>query len=271
MLLITLKIFIYFIILQIIYWLSAYIKFKGANMWEITLIGKKLDILYFQDLIERLKLRYEDMYSAITYSKELILSIAINNDECIDEIEDMVYETILKISKGEVFDKNLKIFGSDKSFNSFMLSTLILMDLKEEIEYAKIHTKLSPKVNIRSFTYFRLHKMVKLWGKVIDYINIQFSNSFHDEMYLEFLKFLATNSSTQIDLIYLEEHKDKMYLLDKNRNTISIVPKADEIGMIVNVIVYSPRKLIISGIDNLSSRVTNLLSYIFEDRLSLLI
>ena len=46
----------------------------------------KLDILYFQDLIERLKSRYEDMYSAITYSKELILSIAINNNEDIDEI-----------------------------------------------------------------------------------------------------------------------------------------------------------------------------------------
>ena len=62
-----------------------------------------------------------------------------------------------------------------------------------------------------------------------------------------------------------------MIRIIKEKNMISSIPKSDEIGIIVNLIMFAPRKLIINCINSLSTKVSNMISYIFEDRVSVLL
>ena len=107
-------------------------------MWEITLIANKHDYLYLFDMIDRLKNKYSDIVTAITCDTDLYCSVAINNAN-IDKIfvQNLVLETIIKIYKFEFFSDRLNILTNDKSINAFIMSTLIYMDLADEIEYIK--------------------------------------------------------------------------------------------------------------------------------------
>jgi len=241
-------------------------------MWEITLLTDYYDIFYIQELQDNLNSNKISNCVAINYDKELICcSIAISNDKDIEFSQDLIFECILKIVKSEYFKMNLNIFGNDRSFNSFMLSSLVLMDLKEEIEFAKFNALDFKKIHVRSFVYFKLHKLLDIWERVINYINIQFGNHLEESMYLEFLKFLADNTASQIDLLYLDQNTDEIVLKDSNQQVLCKTNKNDEIGMIVNVIIYAPKKLVIKCLDSLSNRVSSLLNYIFEDRIGLLL
>ena len=58
---------------------------------------------------------------------------------------------------------------------------------------------------------------------------------------------------------------------DAKKNLIKVSSTGDEIGLIVNLIVYAPKKLIISCLDSLSANVAGLIRYIFEDKICLLL
>jgi hypothetical protein len=71
--------------------------------------------------------------------------------------------------------------------------------------------------------------------------------------------------------MYLEQGKDSMIILDKNKKLLSSIPKNDEIGVVVNLIVLSPKKLIINCYTSLSNKIAGLIEYIFQDRISILL
>ena len=213
----------------------------------------------------------QEVIVVITFEKDLICSIAIS-DECYkDFLITAILETIIKIVKAEYYQSNLKIFSNDKSLNSFLLSSLVLINLIEEVEYAKAFAKISSTINIRSFINFRLHKLIVVWNREVDYYNQNFAGEYKDGLYLEFLRYLAQNSKSNQELIYLEDNKKEMILLDNKKKQMKVISKDDEIGIIVSLVMYAPKKLIINCIDSLSNKVSKLITYIFEDRVSLLL
>jgi len=68
----------------------------------------------------------------------------------------------------------------------------------------------------------------------------------------------------------LKEQKNNLELIDVRNKIIKQIPKSDEIGILVSLILYSPKKLIINCIDSLSEKVSNLITYIFDDKVSVL-
>lgn len=241
-------------------------------MWEITLFGKPCDIAFLIELKDYLKKHLEkDIIVVIAFDKNLICSIAISNLSHKKFVINAIYECMLKIVKSEFYHDNLRILGSDKSLNSFILSSILLINLNEEKKYAMEVTRLSKNVHIRPFIYFKLHNMLDLWQREVDYYNRHFSGLLQDSLYLEFLRFLAQNNNSNSEIIYIEDNKKEMLLLDKKKNTIKTISKSDEIGIIVNLIMYAPSKVIINCIDSLSKKVSSLISYIFEDRVSILL
>ena len=64
---------------------------------------------------------------------------------------------------------------------------------------------------------------------------------------------------------------DEIQLLDNKKNKVRCISKNDEIGILVNLIMFSPKRLIVSCLNSLSEKVSGLISYIFEDKLSVII
>lgn len=239
-------------------------------MWEITLSGKPNDIVFFIDLKNYLKKLNKKNLIVITFEKDLICSIALIKDKKFYKAINKIYETILKIVKIEYLSNNLNVFCSDKSLNSYFVSSLISYDIANEIKYAMRNTKLSKFVCIRSFVNFKLNNFLEIWQREVDYYNFHFVSNGEDN-YLHLLKFLALNIRTKFEIMYLEEINSRMYLLDKKKNKMKNLNIDDDIGIIASLIMFAPKKIIINSPNSLSLKVTNLISYIFEDRVSVLL
>lgn len=240
-------------------------------MWEITLKGKPSDIVYFLDLKNKLKSTFDkNVLICITFEKDLVVSIAYIGKDKLRKIQSIIWQYIIKIVKVEYLQERLNYSTKDISLNSFLLSNLILLDIKDEVEYAMQLVKLMPVISIRSFMYFRLHKFIELWQKEVDYYNRHFSSN-SEENYLNFLKFLASNASSKSEIMYLESNDQDMLLLDKKRKAIKTFDKNDDVGIIASLVMFAPKKLIINCVDDLSQKMSNLISYIFEDRISVLL
>ena len=132
-------------------------------MWEITLLGNASDIVYYLELKNTLKRNFgNDVLAVITFEKALVISIAVLNKAKIAKAKNLVMQTIIRIVKVEYMQNNLKCFCNDKSINSFLLSNIITLDMKDEVKYALQVAKLSSIVNIRSFVLFKLHNFIDL-------------------------------------------------------------------------------------------------------------
>lgn len=240
-------------------------------MWEITLRGKPSDILHFLELKNKIKkILNKNALVVITFDSDLVCSIAVVKDRKFNKIISLIYETIIKIVKIEYLNDNLKVFSNDKSLNSYLVCSIINSSILDEIKYAMKITTLSKNIVIRSFVQFKLHAIYNLWLNEVEYYNYHFAQS-NEKGYLNFLKFIALNIHTKSDILYLEKINSEMFLLDRNRNKMKKFDINDDIGLIANLIMYAPKKLIISSFDSLSTKVTNLISYIFEDRVSLIL
>jgi len=242
-------------------------------MWEITLVGQKEDFVYFLLLEDMLKSCLNSKpIIAISGNNRLFCSIAIQDKRRIKQVKKCIIETIIKICKEEYFKENLRVISDDNSdLNNFIFISLVMINLQDEIDYACVKVRFSKVLHIRSLMKFRLSKLYKVWDKFINYFNYAFENTDCEEIYLQFLKFLATSSRSENEVMYLEQNTDSMRILDKEKRLLSSVPKSDEIGVIVNLIVLSPKKLIVNCYNSLSSKVAELIEYIFQDRISILL
>ena len=212
-------------------------------MWEITLVGQEQDYEYFVLLEDKLKKSLEDKpIIAISGQKNLCCSIAISNKNKLKLVKKYILEIIIKICKEEYFRENLEdISFIDNFINDFILFSLINVNLSDEVDYAYIKVKFSKILHIRSLAKFRLRTLYSVWDKFIAYFNSVKYNFAEEEMYLEFLKFLASSSITENEVMYLEQKNNMMIISDKNKNSLSSVPIDDEIGVVVNLILLSPK------------------------------
>lgn len=240
-------------------------------MWEITIVGNVCDIIYFEELQDNLSDKFgKDIIVAVSYLDDLVCSIATVNSKIVDEIKFMVYETIIKSCKLEFFRNNLDILDDNKTINSYILSTLVSLDLTDEILFAIKNTRLHKKLIIRSFVNFELNYLIQVWKSLCEYINISLSGK-KETVYISFLRFLAKNLKSSYDVIYLESNCKDIDILDKDRKRISRISKKDEIDLIVNLLMCSPQKLIINCYNELSNKLSELIRYIFEDKISVLL
>lgn len=242
-------------------------------MWEVTLIGQFQDYMHFQVFEKMLKSTYKkQVIIAISYNADnLFLSIAVTNKRLINSVKKLILELIIKICKEEYYINELKVSTEDEELNYFILLTAVLSNLEDEVDYARIKVKFSNVIHIRSLVRFRLDKLYLLWEKFANYFNYAFKNTISDEIYLEFLKFLANNSRRDGEVVYLEKVDDYFCLKNKDNKILSKIILTDEVGIIVNLIVISPHKLIINCYSKLSSRIAELIDYLFEDKVSILL
>jgi len=230
------------------------------------------EVLYFIDLKDTLYKKFKnEIIVVISFEHDLICSIATTNKDNLKKLNSYIYETIIKVVKSEVYHNSLKIFTDDKSLNSFILSSLIIINLEDEVNYSEAYTTLSKVINIRSFVFFKLHNIIDMWIKEIEFYNYSFGDIHKEEFYLEFLRFIAQNLTGKFDIMFLEDSIDTMLILDKKRNKIKTISKQDEIGVIVNLIMLAPKKIIINCIDKLSHKVASLITYIFQDKVSVVL
>lgn len=239
-------------------------------MWEVTLCGKPADIIFFLDLKNTIKKISGNALCIITFEKSLICSIAVFNKNHLYKCKKAIFKTILKICKVEYLSKNLQILSADKNINSYLLGNLISIEIEDEIRYAMQISKLTKYVNIRSFVMFKLNNLIDVWQREVEYLNnilkVDKNNS-----YINFLKFLALNSKNKFDILFVDKIGQTMCLFDKKHRKMKSLNLDDDVGLIANLVLFSPKKIIINCINCLSSKVANLISYIFEDRVSVIL
>ncbi len=242
-------------------------------MWEVTLIGESQDYVHFHIFEKMLKSTYnKQVIIAISPKVDTAcLSVAVTNKRLISPVKKLLLELIIKICKEEYYIANLNILTEDDELRYFVLLTAVISNLEDEVDYAKVKVKFSKIIHIRSLLRFRLDKLYFLWEKFVNYFNYTFKYTISDELYLEFLKFLANNSRRDGDVVYLEKEDNYFCIKNKNNKTLSKVDKTDEVGVIVNLIVMAPIKLIINCYSTLSSKIAGLIEYLFEDKVSILL
>lgn len=241
-------------------------------MWEITLVGEKSDYVYFSLLDKELRdIAGTNLITAMTIMDKICYSVAIKEKKYINFVKNAIFELIIKINKEEYFKEKLIFKNNINGLNHFIITSLVFINLQEEIDYARVIVKLSKTVFIRSLMMFKLNKLYKIWDKLICFFNLNLMYKSENEISLEFLKLLANNIQSRTEIMYLDIIKDNMCIFDKNKNLISCTPEEDEIGVIVNLITYAPKKIIINCYDHLSSKVTELIKYIFDDKCSFII
>lgn len=241
-------------------------------MWEITLSGKYDDIVYLLEMERVLKDKYNrEIISVVWVCDDVICNLATTNNLIVDNIKEIVIETLLKIAKTKFFTENLNIFTNDSSINTFLISSLTMVDLEEEIDFTLDNMQFNNYINIQSFINFKFFQLRARWKYLIDYINYSFSKSIGDNVFLDFLKFLTDLQTSKCEALYLEKNELNIELYDSKHNKIKSLSSTDEIGMVVNLIMLSPKKIIINCIDELSNKTSNLMSYIFDEKLSFLL
>ncbi len=239
-------------------------------MWEITLFGDREDLDYFYILKDKLNKMKSSVYTAINLENNIAFSIACK-EEGIEVIEYYIYECIISRAKAKYLRDNLEFSGKNEAFNNFIIDSIVLIDLKDEIEYARLSTSLSSVVYLQSFVTFKLYRLIEVWDRIVSNLNAHFSILPEETMYLEYLKFLADSAESRYDILYIDNSSIDIQILSKDSVKLKSIPSTDEIDLIISLIMYSPKKLIIKSNNKLSKKISNLIKYIFRDRVSLVL
>lgn len=239
-------------------------------MWEITLVGKEIDYPYFLELEKKiLDLKINSIVS-IGLKDDLFISICSQN-KILSKIERYIFETIIKINKSEYMLENLDFLsGGDSLYDSFMLSSIVNLDLDMEVDFAKYYAKLDKSNNIRSFFRFKLNKLTKSWQGILVALNMLFADKEKERIYLDFLKYLTVVTKPLYDVVVVNQSLRSMVVMDKYGNTLKKVYNNDEVDTLVNLIMYLPKKIIVKS-SNVGNKIFAMIKYIFDDKVSVVL
>lgn len=239
-------------------------------MWETTIFGEIADLVYFASLEDEIRNKLHDKtIIAMTLSNKLAFSIALKDKRYLSMLKDLIFECVIKCVKDEYFRENIKIIG-DCKFNDMFITSLVYVNLQDEINYAKIRVNLPKKIHIRSLVGFKLSKFYFIWEKFVYYINVKGLVDGKDS-HLCFLKLLASATQPSSSIIFLEMIKDNMCILDENRKIVSQSSQDDEIGVVVSLVALAPKKIIVNCVRDINFKFLDLINFIFEDRISMLL
>lgn len=237
-------------------------------MWEITLIGKLCDYPYFIELQNEIVSKKLSAIVSIGMGENLSISIALD-DNLENQIKDLILETIIKINKFEFILEHLNCIDEEK-YASFVISSLVWLDLEEEVSLAKYYAKLEKTNHIREFLRFKLPQFFEAWKREVDAINLLFQSQTDDKIYLDFLKYLTRVSRSHYDVVYLRKALGDIVFWDNKKSKTKYVSNKDEIDILVNLIIYSPKKIIMDA-SYVSDKIYGIIKYIFDDKVSLVL
>lgn len=241
-------------------------------MWEITISCGYQDIVYLLEMENTLNRVYgKDVMTIITMDEDIICNIAVIKNSLIDDVKKIIIETMIKCLKSNFFSDNLKLNNNDISLNSFMVSSLVMIELLEEVEYVYNNFEIKNHINFKSFIYFKLTDFIDKWQYICDYINNLILDNNEEVIYLEFLKFISCLQKPKYDVLYLEHSNKNLLLYDCNHKKLKKIEITDEVGVIANLIMLSPKKIIINCHEKLTDKVSQLINYIFDDKLCFLL
>lgn len=238
-------------------------------MWEITLIGNETDYPYFLELENKILQDNHNAIVSIGYGEALYISICAKED-ILEKIEDSIFETIIKINKEEYLLENLQFLSCNSMYDSFILSSIVNLDILKEVEFAKYYAKLNKINNIRSFFRFKLSRLKVCWQGITHTLNESFLPNEKERVYLDFLKYLTVVTKPMHDVIVLGKSFKSMVIVDRKDGYVKRVSSKDEVDTLVNLIMYLPKKIIINN-GNLNDKVYAMIKYIFDDKVSLVL
>lgn len=241
-------------------------------MWEITISCGYQDIAYLLEMENNLKNLYsKDVMIIITMEEGIICNIAVIKNSIINDVKKIIIETMIKCYKSIYFSENLKFSKNNITLNSFMISSLVILELIEEVEFVYQNYEISSYINFKSFVYFKLFEFIDKWKYVCNYINVVILNNDEELICLEFLKFICCLQKPRYEVLYLEHNNTNLLLCDVNHKKLKKIEITDEISVITNLIMLSPKKIIINCYEKLTDKATQLINYIFDDKLCFLL
>ena len=243
-------------------------------MWEITIVGKYEDKVYFDELESKLvsnKLNYKVMLSTAFVDGDYILSVATTSNRCeiIDFIKLCVTKTIIVIAKHDYFMSHLHISQISTELHRFIVDVLVTVDSEYELYYVMSRMS-SGSINIRSLMWFKLKEVQHKWQRLCDTLMLEFRSLTPQEIYLDVLKYVvdvSTCSETTIDIDVV----DNNYILKEGINVLNSIPISDDVDMMIKLINHQPKSVNILDMSKLPFNVYQVLSYIFSGKLQVII
>ncbi len=235
-------------------------------MWEITLIGTGNDMAHFRLLCDTLHNSYDGVVCALSSSNYVYCSIATMQDSILPEVQRIVVCTILQIAKIDYFDRHLELFKKYPIFRDFAIYSIVQSDIDDEIDFVMSNCNLGGNIYIHSFVAFRLQILVRVWQKICTYLDNQYTHGIESEWCLEFLKFISSNISASDSVFSIRYTEKKIKVHNFSSGKVKYFHCNNEIGAIIYLIVSSPKKIILQYDDKITERLNSLVSYIFDDK-----
>ena len=242
---------------------------RGLKMWEITLIGDKCDLSNFYIIMKTIFAHKNSVFASFGFGDKNTLKIGVNDKKYIPNVKSEILEAIITINKQEYFNNNIIVKNSNNMVYDFIMKSIVMLGLDDELEYARVKVKLGKVVHIRSIVRFKLAKFYSLWDRLIVYLNEYLGDGDEND---KMLKFLASNINHGSDIFFVNFDDSGIKICDLHNHVISEMNYDDVYLIIISIMVLSPKKIIIKQLLNISNeKISNLISkmdYVFDDRVS---
>ena len=236
-------------------------------MWEITLIGDKYDLSNFYTIIKTIFSHENSVFASFGFGERNTLKIGVNDKNIINNVKNEIIKAIITINKQEYMINNIDAINNQNNVNDFVLQSIVMLGIDEEIEYARSKLKLSRVVHIRSLVRFRLSKIYALWDKLIYYINDYICG---DNVYDKLLKFIASNVDCGSDVVFVNFNSCGITVCNIGGKVLGHFFDCDVYDIIISILMMSPKKIIVQLISCESNNycdVVTKLEYVFADRI----
>lgn len=242
-------------------------------MWEIS-IEMPLNFKRYLINIENYLLeKYKDLGIFMAFGKKqnsFVLSVAVNlpNNKFKQDLKIQISEAIVLSEKEEFFNSSFNCENLSGTCKQAFINALIMFNLEEEIVYVSELLDMEKNIITHAFFVFRLKLLILKWKELL-YISSQQILYNTPEILFEFLKFLVSNVNSNYEKVEIVKQDKKYLIYDEKNNTIKsdkIIDATDEIELITNLIILSPKQIVID-IKLISNEMISLLKYIFEERL----
>ena len=196
------------------------------------------------------------------------MAVNLPNKKFKKDIRIQIGEAIVLSEKEDFFTQNFNCENLSGVCKKTFINALIMFNYEEEVNYVSNLVDIDKNVLTHPFFVFKLKDLRLKWQELLYVSNreILFDNP---EMLLDFFKILASNVNAKYEKVKIVKNDNKYLLNDEQKNIIKsdkIIDAIDEISLITNLIILSPKQILID-IKLVSNDMVRLLKYIFDERL----
>lgn len=244
-------------------------------MWEISIEMPLKFKRYLVNIENNLLEKYKDLGLFMALAKKhnsYVLSIALNNpnNKYKQDLKYQIAEAIVLSEKEDFFKTYFDCDYLSLSCRNAFINALVMFNLEEEIEDVSNLINIETNMITHAFFVFRLKDVLIKWKELL-YVSSQQILYDTPEILFEFLKFLVSSINSKHEKVAVVKENKKFLINDEKNKKIEndkIIDATDEVELVTNLIILSPKQIIID-IKLISNEVVSLLKYIFEERLIL--